>query len=254
MQCHVTSNDDLQPTLHSVAKSVSACYECLRDSMILPHPHSAMHKTLYYTADDETPFVLEQKYIVSNRVFLQRMHVILGMLFTVSLTSPQTPHCPSVWHNLTITRDRRKDYHVYRHASSWRWDLAQPLVNSTDFCVRKQIETKDHLFEKSFHHSATCPTSPEHWSKSIEKWPSESPSGAFESDSLFHAPFYHIASCGWQWCPHTKCQQHLCGGIQMDTLSGCRVVKVATYNVWNLNRLESEEYEDRLGRLGKVLC
>lgn len=191
---------------------------------------------------------------MANRIFLRRMYIVLGMHFSVSLTSPETPHCPSVWHNLTIITDHRKDYHVYQHTASWRWDISQPVVNNTGSCVRKQIETGDRLFEKSFHYSANCPASLEHWSKSIEKWSSESPYGTFESDSLFHAPLHHLASCGCHWCPHIKCQHHLCGGIQMDTQSGCRMMKIATYNVWNLNRLESEEYEDRLERLGQVLC
>lgn len=231
--------------------------KCLHESvydLFLSHLRSITCKTLYYTADGETPFVLEQKYIVSNRIYIQRMYVVLGSLFTVSLSSSGTPHYPSVWHNLTITRDHRHDYHVYQHTSSWRWDISRSFVNSTDSCVRKQIETRGNLFAKRFHHSATCPTSPEYWTKSIEESLSESPFGAFESGYLFHAPFHPIASCACHWCPHLKCQHHLCGGIQTDALSGCRVVKVATYNVWNLNHLEAEEYEDRLGRLGKVLC
>ena len=213
-----------------------------------------MIQKLYYSADGHTPFVYDQHYIVSNRHFLRRLHISLGLLFTISLSSSECPQCPSVWYNVTITRDQQLEYHVYQHTFSQQWTMSKVPINSTDPCVCKQIETKPHPSEKHRHHSSLCHSN---WFNSMEQCTPDSKYSASQSSLNFNQPFYcrtpaeRVPSC----CPRTMWSYfgHLSSNASMyGNPAKCQGLKVGTYNVWNLNSLEQEEYVDRLTRLGKV--
>lgn len=154
---------------------------------------------LYYSADEAKPSTFLQQFIVGEKIYVQRIQIVLGLLYTFTLVPPAHPE---VEHRFTVTRDRSKHYHMYQHTHN----------------VHTSTEVLQWSGLKSF--ERTCTNScAQHYEKSS-------------------------GQSSWQsWGQSTR---QSCGDGCSHTLS------VATYNIWNLNNIPGELYEDRLKRLGKV--
>ena len=156
-------------------------------------------------------------------------------------------------HDITITRDLNNEYHVYRHTFAAQLQLSESFADFSKSSVHKQIGASAYVYLKEMHYSGTCTAESEQWTHTMSKGICER---ALDSTShLFDAslserqlPSYR---CQGQTGHACALQQHSCGSMP-GSLPGCWAIKVATYNVWNLNSHEWEEYSDRIGRLGKV--
>ena len=179
------------------------------------------------------------------------MHISIGYLYTMTLTSRE-----GVCHNVTLTRHLSNDYYFYRHTFTARQQLSKSFVNCTESCVCKQIGAGSNLLHKEMYYSPSYTTSSEQWAtNSLGKKVREV---ALEtSSSVFDSPHPKRGWRGNQCSKQSECagehQQRCCcahhGG---EVFPGCRTIRLATYNMWNLNALEQEGYRDRMERLGKV--
>ena len=174
------------------------------------------------------------------------------MLYTVSLTLGDDD-CSKVWHNVTLISDHRREYHVYRHTFLVHADLSKTSLNCSAICLCKSAQTSGNLYQKQSHHASSYLTQPEQLSRSIDGEICESILECSVTDScLFDTSLPERVLPGNQ-CPNA--QGRSCSATQeRERLRGSRSLRVATYNVWNLNSHEWEGYTDRMERLGKVLA
>ena len=154
---------------------------------------------LYYSTDEVKPSTFLQPLIVGDKIYVQRIQIVLGLLYTFTLAQPA---CPEAEHRFTITCDRNKQYHVNQHTYN-----TYNVHTFTDVLQWSGLKACERTCENS------CA---QHYGKSNEQSYWQSLGGQ---------------SCG-DGCSHT--------------------LSVATYNIWNLNNIPGELYEDRLKRLGKV--
>jgi hypothetical protein len=202
---------------------------------------------LYYTANGVTPYVLEQKFIISMQTYVQRMHILLGFLYTISLkrTEGQRLH-----HRLTLTRDLNNDYHVFSHISSTRPQLHLSSCFSDSrvdthvaTCANAHHKQNGHCWDICRHGANQCSGQEDvsrafHWEK--------------QSERQLHGN--HCLQTG-EWTSTNECCSRHCNSTLCCRESpppGRQSLRVATYNMWNLNSFEWERYSERLWRLGKV--
>ena len=149
--------------------------------------------------------------------------MVLGLLYTFVLV-PRV--CSELEYKFTVTRDRNKQYHMYQYTHGYtgttqEGDGLKVRQNCKQFQSYKQ--TSQHSCRQTT--EASCfETTEQSCGQSTEE------------------------SCGQttdQSCGQTSDRQS-CGQSRNNMFS------VATYNIWNLNNLQGEVYEDRLERLGKV--
>ena len=212
------------------------------------HTHTDL-KRLYYTANGVTPYILEQKVIISMQVYVQRMHILLGFLYTISL---QRAEHQSLVHRLTVTRHLNNEYHVFSHTMTTH---PQPYPSSEfsnwDVGMPGGI---NHVYHRSGHQcwgicchgDNQCPvctgqedTSPAfHWEK--------------HSERRVHGN-HCLQTAEWLTLTNGCCCRY-CNGTQhsRESLLSHRSLRIATYNMWNINSLERESYAERLHRLGQV--
>ena len=159
---------------------------------------------LYYSDDGVKPTTFLQHLLVGDKAYVQRIQIVLGLLYTFTLVPPA---CPKLEYKFTVTRDRNKQYHMYQYTHSYT-GVTQEGVGLKVGKTCKQFYEQQQTTEES------CGQT------------SEESSGQSCNISNRHS--------GQFYANHNN------------------MFSVATYNIWNLNNLPGEEYEDRLERLGKV--
>lgn len=215
-------------------------------------------KQLYFTQSEPTPYILEQKFIVGNQVYIQKMHISLGFLYTIFLSTTGARSCyKDVLHKLTLTRDLNGEYHVFRHTFSP--PSSAPCSRNISCSVSDtfacgQSRPGDNLFNQDYSFSEPCCEKPLQCSVSIES----KMSIVEESSYRMRNPCERTLR--GDTCPHTSqciatkeplaCSN--CTASFPPPLANTHSIRVATYNMWNLNSFEWESYNERLNRLGKV--
>ena len=206
--------------------------------------------------------MLEQRVVISDQIYLQRMHISLGFLYTVTIAATERESKPSLWHHLSITRDLNSEYHVFRHtfASHCQNTRHATCTNVSECPVLKQVDSGDDLLRDPTPYSERC---------SAAVRPEGCPAVPMEEEATLEGPlgdvFYHTLlterqahgnRCSGQEAERTSTNQRRCDATRRKgkLLPGhYRLpIRVATLNTWNLNSIEFEHYTDRLQRLGKV--
>ena len=171
---------------------------------------------------------------------------MLGLLYHVSISHQGGNHlckeCRFLEHDLILTRDRNKEFHVFQHTTRHS-KLVDPglttsyrngVVIENCTCSLMSLKTgiidgltsdlKETLTYKSHHHFI----------------------GYKNVYSSLYVQKHNNSHCS------VKPDQN--GGCQTQTSQQLHPLRVATYNIWNVNSLSdvNESYEDRISRLGKV--
>ena len=139
--------------------------------------------------------------------------MVLGLLYTFTLVPPA---CPELEYKFTVTRDRNKQYHMYQYTHSYTGvtqEVSGLKVGKTCKLFYEQQQTTE---------------------ESCVQTSEESCGQTFEQSFGQSCNISGRQSSGQSYTNHNN------------------MFSVATYNIWNLNNLPGEEYEDRLERLGKV--
>ena len=175
------------------------------------------------------------------------MHIVLGFLYIITLTSSEGHNSPRLRHDVTVTRDLNSDYHIFRHTYSAYPQLSSSCTNQTESHVHKHI--------------TSCSTTNQLHDTCTDSIGEEKPLGTtlqlFDS-SLKSDKYLYEAQCpkhDMQWSPaHQDCRTVTRDSRERrgSLSTGRRLIRVATYNAWNLNSFEWEHYSDRMLRLGKV--
>ena len=168
---------------------------------------------LYYSDDGVKPSTFLQHQLVGDKAYVQRIQMVLGLLYTFTLVPPA---CPKLEYKFTVTRDRNKQYHMYQYTHSYT-GVTQEGVGLKVGKTCKQFYEQQQTTEES------CGQTSE-----------ESCGQTFEQSFGQSCNISRRQSSGQSYTNHNN------------------MFSVATYNIWNLNNLPGEEYEDRLERLGKV--
>ena len=71
---------------------------------------------LYYSDDGVKPSTFLQHLVVGDKAYVQRIQMVLGLLYTFTLVPPA---CPELEYKFTVTRDRNKQYHMYQYTHSY---------------------------------------------------------------------------------------------------------------------------------------
>ena len=217
---------------------------------------------LYYTVDNRTPYTLEQKYLISNKIYLQRIHISLGFVYTVTLSVTKNESNPVLWHTLTITRHiNNNKYHIFKHTVlTASTQHSHSCTNSPEYLVPKHMTTSGNLLQEGVHYSDSC-------TLSIKNERLVSMERKSTSERQLQGVLYHTSPSQRETHDNNKCVEqetewsltkqfyhHLTQSSREEPLPGDHFVsiRVATFNMWNLNSIETEQYTDRLERIGKV--
>ena len=176
---------------------------------------------LYYSDDGVKPSTFLQHLLVGDKAYVQRIQMVLGLLYTFTLVPPA---CPKLEYKFTVTRDRNKQYHMYQYTHSYT-GMTQEVSGL------KVGKTCKHFYEQQQTTEESCGQTSE---KSCVQTSEESCEQTSEESLMHSCNKSNRQSSGQSYTDHNN------------------MFSVATYNIWNLNSLPGEEYEDRLERLGKV--
>lgn len=198
-----------------------------------------MHKSrLYFSDDNETPYILHLIVPTKHQTEIHQWELVIGLLYTFTLTLP-SQHCPWLMHNFTITRDRNDNYHIYQN--TWLYveppfveEHKQSWLNCTSIFSEKHFLVTDHVKKPWLRRSKDLVT------PFVGKTLGDFNYGSYHSQVASSKEDVCVPE---QWWYGTR--------TCVDCYS--RIVRVATYNIWNLNSLDRETYHDRLERIRKLL-
>lgn len=176
-----------------------------------------------------------------NRVVVQRLQVVLGIQYRLVIVKNDTEasnSCCLYGHQFDISRDKNKDFHVFHYTTvSGRELMKSSVVHQT---TMEKCNSIDHL------NCLLADRSMEH------KYSLKSPfvGGGVSSESI------DTAHWGASTFPIDGAERFGGNLSPTDSTADFRgTLRVATYNIWNVNGLANlERYEDRLQRLRKVSC
>ena len=191
----------------------------------------------------------------SGQLLVQNIQLMLGLLYHVSISHQGGDHlcreCRLLEHDLILTRDRNKEFHIFQHTTrhSGLSSAASPA----------SLERHEVVFE-----NCTCSLLPPRMQNLMSNgeggvassqqdtpfWTDES-HHAYGSNLNFYSPL-HIAQK--HEGGHCTITSESSGGCHFQKLRQLHLLRVATYNIWNVNSLSDakESYENRIARLGKV--
>ena len=191
----------------------------------------------------------------SGQILIQNIQLVLGLLYHVSISHQGGNHlcreCRLLERDLILTRDRNKEFHIFQHttrpselilATSPTSSERHEVVYENCTCSLMSLGTHTSSVEGSVTSSHRDPL----------MWMDES-HHAYSSNLNFYAPLYVAHKDGG----HCTVKPGGSGGCQFHTtekLHHLRPLRIATYNIWNVNSLSDirESYDGRIARLGKV--
>ena len=189
----------------------------------------------------------------SGKLLVQNIQLVLGLLYHVSISHQGGNHlcreCRLLEHELTLTRDRNKEFHICQHTTRH-----SELTLATSLPSSKRHEV---VFE-----NCTCSLMPLRTHTSSDKksrqqdyltWMDES-RHAYSSNLNCYVPLHVEQKCyGGEHCI-VKPEGTSCQFQTTEKLHHLHPLHVATYNIWNVNSLPDvkESYDVRIARLGKV--
>lgn len=189
----------------------------------------------------------------SGKILVQNIQLVLGLLYHVSLFQKGGEHlceeCRHLEHKLVLTRDRNKDFHVFQHTtrhsklslmsdsstSDWFKNCTCPLL----LPKRTQNLNKEESLKKNQQGSILWSGEPYH---------------PYSSHLNPHSSLHIVQTHKSEHCAANSDQVGECKVRMMDKEYQLRPLRVASYNIWNVNSLSGvkEGYDGRIARLGKV--
>lgn len=205
---------------------------------------------LYYSDDDVKPSIFLQHLIVGNKAYVQRIQMVLGLLYTFVLVPPA---CPELEYKFTVTRDRNKQYHIYQYTHGYT-GMTQEEGGLKVGQTCKQFQSYKQTSEHSASEELCRQTTEESCGQSTEEL-----CGQTTEESCRQSTEESCGRSTEESCGQTS-EQSFIQSCNISNRQSCgqsytnrnNMFSVATYNIWNLNNLPGEVYEDRLERLGKV--
>ena len=193
---------------------------------------------------------------MSGLAYVQRMNIFLGFQYTITLTTTHAHINPQQCHRVTLTKDLNGDYHIFSHTHAECSHIITYSVRSEQ-CVAGHTTTGSAGSDISTKVCIdTCCHGTDYCSVCMDKEPAlegtccASFHSGEPSEKQLHGD--HCLPPGAEWTL-TNHQSH-CNTTQPSAVPRRQSIRVATYNLWNLNGFEFESYRDRVGRLGKVWC
>ena len=168
--------------------------------------------------------------------------MVLGLLYAFVLVPPA---CPELEYKFTVTRDRNKQYHMYQYTHSYTGVTQEGgglKVGQTCKQFQSYKQTSEHSASEELCGQTTEESCRQSTEQSCGQSTEESCGQTTEESCGQTSEQSFIQSCNIS-------DRQSCGQSCTDRNN---VFSVATYNIWNLNNLPGEVYEDRLERLGKV--
>ena len=189
----------------------------------------------------------------SGKILVQNIQLVLGLLYHVSIFQKGGEHlckeCRHFEHNLILTRDRNKEFHVFQH-----------ITRHSELTFTSGSSTSD------WYKNCTCPLLLHKRTQNLNK---EDGLNTNQQESLLWSgePYHPYSSHLNPYSPPHKVQTHKSEhcAANPDQSGECKVqttdkeyqlhpLRIASYNIWNVNSLSGvkEGYDGRIARLGKV--
>ena len=203
---------------------------------------------LLFSHNGTHPHLFKQRSMSKNgQLLVQNVQLVLGLLYHVSLTSNHggdhlCEECRLLHHDFTLTRDRNREFHIFQHTTRHSEVISANSHASGVYLENCTCSLLSH--EKSGASYSTLTH------QDTLLWSGES----------HHTHGDHVGV----YSPLQMSKDGHCV-VTRDEGEGClsqtaksnrlyRPLRVATYNIWNVNSLSGvkESYEDRITRLGKV--
>lgn len=190
----------------------------------------------------------------SGQLLVQNIQLVLGLLYHLSISQEGGDHlckeCRLLEHHLILTRDKNKDFHIFQHTTRH----SEPTFSgpewheiATENCTCSLLtpgKTHASIGERQF--------APDQGETLL--WTDESHHlHPYNSHLHFYSPLHTLQKYEDGHCA-IKPGQVGCEFQSVDKQHQLRPLRVATYNIWNVNSLSDvkESYEGRITRLGKV--
>ena len=189
----------------------------------------------------------------SGKILVQNIQLVLGLLYHVSIFQNGGEHlckeCRDFEHKLVLTRDRNKDFHIFQHTtrhseltltsgssmSDWFKNCTCPLL----LPKRTQNLNKEEGLNGNQQDSVL-------WSSELYR--------PYSNHLHPHSSLHIVQTHKSQHCAADPDQVGECKVRAMDKEYQLHPLRVASYNIWNVNSLSGvkEGYDGRIMRLGKV--
>lgn len=188
----------------------------------------------------------------NGKILVQNIQLVLGLLYHVSISQIGGDHlckeCRHFEHDLILTRDRNKDFHIFQHTT-----------RHSELVFTSGSPTPD------WYKNCTCSLFLPRKTKILNQeglnanqqesllW-SDEPHHPYSSHLNLHSPLHILQKHKPEHCTVNSGQGGGCKVQTTDTEYQLHPLRVASYNIWNVNSLsgEKEGYEGRISRLGKV--
>ena len=168
------------------------------------------------------PTLFAKRVSQDGRQSFQRTQIVLGLLYTFTVVVNH-PSSDSSSHLFTVTRDPHRQYHINRHTSLPFHDLnknsptgLKDYTTDGDTCEEGTTSKRRNVCTANTdRESQSCELPvPDSWTQHISSNP-----------------------------PEPLCSEES---------QGSNSLRVATYNIWNIDAEANDSYKHRLRRLGKV--
>lgn len=194
---------------------------------------------LLYSDNGSDPYIFLHKTLSRGKILIQKRQIVLGTRYGFVIVKNDTDgsdNCCLYGHQFDVSRDKNKDFHVFRYTTIATAELMR--LSALHHATMEQCNTVDlikcSLVDKRL--GKIGHTYSQKLSFFQDDVSAESVVASQGGSSLFSA-------------------QDIRGNLLPEASSADpgSILRVATYNIWNLNGLaDVESYEDRLQRLRKV--
>ena len=187
----------------------------------------------------------------NGKILVQNIQLVLGLLYHVSIFQKGGEHlckeCRHLEHNLVLTRDRNKQFHIFQHTTR---HSEQTLPSGS--------------LTSDWFKNCTCPLLLSKRTQSLNKEEdlnTDRQEGILWSgdpylpySSHLNSPLHVVQMHKSEHCAANPDQAGGCKGQVTDKEYRLHPLRVVSYNIWNVNSLTGVEegYDGRIIRLGKV--
>lgn len=189
----------------------------------------------------------------SGKSLVQNIQLVLGLLYHVSIFQKGGEHlckeCRHFEHNLILTRDRNKEFHVFQHTTR-----------------HSELTFTSGSSMSDWYKNCTCPLLLHKRTQNLNKedglntnqqesllWSGE-PYHPYSSHLNPYSPLHKVQTHKSEHCAANPDQSGECKVQTTDKEYQLHPLRIASYNIWNVNSLSGvkEGYDGRIARLGKV--
>ena len=181
-------------------------------------------------------------------MLVQNIQLVLGLLYHLSVSQEGGGHfckeCRHFEHDLILTRDRNKEFHIYQHTTRHtELILTHSIVHENCTCppvlprrtvyLKNEDSLRTNRLQDNF------------------LWSTNHPHHPHSSHLNPGSPLHMVQK---RKPEHCAARDGKCKVQTVDTRYQLQPLRVTSYNIWNVNSLSDlqEDYESRISRLGKV--